>query len=62
MSENNGTTPDLIATLERIADEAHQSKLRVQRGAAPRGTSALQRIEYEAKDALARAAEREVRD
>lgn len=52
-------SPDLIATLERIRAEAHDSKLRVQRGEAPKGTAALQRIEYEAQDALERARERE---
>lgn len=48
------TTPDLIAALERIAKDAKETKLRVAAGSAPKGTSALQRIQYEAEDAIAR--------
>lgn len=51
-------TPDLLATLERIRKDAHDTKLRVARGYAPKGTAALQRIEYEAQDAIARERER----
>lgn len=55
----NNNTPDLIATLERIRAEAHKTKLAIARGSAPKGTSALQRIEYEAQDAIARQHDRE---
>lgn len=47
-------TPDLIATLERIAKDAKETKLRIATGAAPKGSAALQRIQYEAEDAIQR--------
>lgn len=53
-------TPDLLATLERIRKDAHDTKLRIARGHAPRGSAALQRIEYEAQDAIARERERQL--
>jgi hypothetical protein len=47
-------TPDLIETLERIAKEAKVTKQRIAKGETPKGSSALQRIQYEAEDAIQR--------
>jgi len=52
-------TPDLIQTLERIAADAKTTKQRIARGETPKGSAALQRIQYEAEDAIGRSREQE---
>lgn len=50
-------TPDLIATLERIAADAKSTAEKIGRGETPKGSTALRRIQYEAQDAVERARE-----